>query len=144
MDIYKGENIKISLLARIHPTDRNIPDCKCILALSERHLFVIEDNYDGTYTDHYVIDVNYIDDIIMSEFDKDEKKPEPGSAADQRERADTELLRKHPLRRLYVNNGPKKYLEVIYNDDNFLKQHLYFDECDNLPKGFIKAFKTLK
>ena len=40
MDTYKGEKLLISMSARIHPADKNIPDCKCILALSDRHLFV--------------------------------------------------------------------------------------------------------
>ncbi len=62
MDTHKGEKLLISMSARIHPADNNIPDCKCILALSERHLSVIEDNYDGTYTYHYHISVRKIED----------------------------------------------------------------------------------
>ena len=63
LDTYKGEELLICMSARIHPADKTIPDCKCILGLSERHLFVIEDNYDGTYTDYYYINVRQIEDV---------------------------------------------------------------------------------
>lgn len=46
MDTYKTENVVSELTARIHPTDHNIPDCMCNLVLTERHLFVLEDNFE--------------------------------------------------------------------------------------------------
>ncbi len=123
MDTYKGEKLLISMSARIHPADKNIPDCKCILALSERHLFVIEDNYDGTYTDHYYINVRKIEDIRISVPDRTGKERDV-----------------YFLGRRFKVNKPDKYLEVIYKDDNFEKQHLFFDECDD-PKKFVNTFK---
>ena len=38
---------------------------------------------------------------------------------------------------------PDKYLEVIYKDDDFEIQHLFFDECDD-PKKFVNTFKKCK
>ncbi len=143
MDTYKGEEILSSMSARIHPADKIVPDCKCDLLLSESHLFVIEDNYDGTYTDHYVIDVKYIDDILVSDPNKTQKDPAPGSAADLRKQATEDLNRRSPWRRFYKNNSKNEFLEVIYNDDSFVRQHLFFDECDKQPAGFINEFKKI-
>ncbi len=123
MDTYKGEKLLISMSARIHPADKNIPDCKCILALSDRHLFVIEDNYDGTYTDHYYINVSKIEDILISIPDRIGKERDV-----------------YFLGRQFKVNKPDKYLEVIYKDEYFEKQHLFFDECVDAKK-FVNTFK---
>ncbi|MCR5799773.1 MAG: hypothetical protein K6G69_06835 [Lachnospiraceae bacterium] len=122
MDTYKTENVVEQITAKIHPSDKNIPDCRCYLVLTERHLFVMEDNYDGSFEEHYVIDIKFIDDITMS-------------------------TPSNPLAtsgRLNRFRRPKKFLEVIYNDDNYVKQHLFFDEWDKLPKGLISGFQKIK
>jgi hypothetical protein len=126
LDTYKGEKILICMSVRIHPADKNIPDCRCILALSERHLFIIEDNYDGTYTDHYYINVRQIEDVRISVPDNTEKTHDV-----------------YFLGRLFKVNKPDKFLEIIYKDAYFEKQHLFFDECDDSPKKFVKAFKKV-
>ena len=141
LDTYKSEKIEFCMSARIHPTDNSIPDCVCIIALSGQHLFVIEDNYDGTYTDHFIIERKHIDDVLISVPDKNEKKPEPGSAADLRKKKDFEsAVRKTPWLLLGFKR-PKEFIEVIYNDNDLVKQHLYLDECDRNMKEFVKAFK---
>jgi len=119
MDTYKTENVVAEITAKIHPADKNIPDCRCNLVLTERHLFVLEDNYGGTFEEHYVIDIRFIEDILVS----------------------TPFMSGGRFRRFA---RPKKYLEVIYNDDNYVKQHLFFDEWDKLPKGFISKVQKLK
>ena len=126
LDTYKGEKLLSCMSARIHPADKNIPDCKCILVLSERHLFVIEDNYDGTYTDHYNINIRQIEDVRISVPDKTEKTHDV-----------------YFLGRLFKVNKPDKYLEVIYKDENFEKQHLFFNEWDDFPGKFVNAFKKV-
>ena len=137
MNDYRKDNILISMHARIHPADKNIPDCICTLALSERHLYVVEDNYDGTYTEHYDIDVRYIEDMRISAPNKTEKEPAPGSAAAlNKEATDGVFI----LGRFFKAKGPKKYLEVIYKDDEFAVQHLFFDECDIKPQSFVDFF----
>ncbi len=138
MNDYMKDNILISIKARIHPVDKTIPDCICTLALSERHLYVVEDNYDGTYTEHYDIDVRYIEDIRISTPNMTEKEPEPGSAAALNKQTSEGLF---ILGRFFKSKGPKKYLEVIYKDDEFEIQHLFFDECDIKPQSFIEVFK---
>ena len=133
-----------SISARIHPTDKNLPDCMCILVLTERHLFIIEDNYDGTFTDHYVIGIKYIEDIIESAPDVNMEKPAPGSAADLSKGVDADIYRQKALGRLHRYKRSKKYLEIIYKDIYFERQHLFFDECDKPPKVFINAFQKYR
>ena len=153
MDTYKTENVVAEISAKIHPTDKNIPDCRCNLVLTERHLFVLEDNFDGSFEEHYVLDIKFIDDIVISKPYNTDNTPKPGSAAFYNREAPKHEQFYDPNSRSYpfAARGrrhrffrPKKFLEVIYNDDNYVKQHLYFDEWDKLPKGFICKFQKLK
>ena len=153
MDTYKTENVVAEITAKIHPADKNIPDCRCNLVLTERHLFVLEDNFNGTFEEHYVIDIMFIDDITVSTPFNTDSTPKAGSAAFyNREASKREQFRESgSVITPFTSGGrlrrfarPKKYLEVIYNDDNYVKQHLFFDEWDKLPKGFICRFQKLK
>ena len=153
MDTYKTENVVAEITAKIHPADKNIPDCRCNLVLTERHLFVLEDNFNGTFDEHYAIDIKFIDDITVSTPFNTDSTPKAGSAAFyNREASKREQFRESgSVITPFTSGGrfrrfarPKKYLEVIYNDDNYVKQHLFFDEWDKLPKGFICKFQKLK
>ena len=46
---YKGEKIAASLTARLIPPSMQYSDSFCQLILTVRHLYILEDNYDGTY-----------------------------------------------------------------------------------------------
>ncbi len=143
MKTYSNENVITVMSARIHPADKTVPDCKCVLTLTDRRLVVSEDNYDGTFTDHYDISIRSIEDIIESTPDENKKQPAPGSAADLTKGRDSEAYRQKAPGRLNRIKRPAKYLEIIYIDDDFIKQHLFFDECDKSPKQFIKEFRKI-
>ena len=144
MKLYNTEKVLDNISARIRPIDKNIPDCICMLVLTEEHFYVIEDNYDGSYTEHYVIDVSLIKDIRLGIPEKNESKPAPGSAADLEKGREARIFRLKAPGRLRGVAIPEKYLEIIYNDENNLKQHLYFDECDDQVKRFINSFKKIQ
>ena len=67
METYKSEEVIELLDARIHPTDNTVPECKCYIRLTANHVFISEDNFDGTYDDHYILDIAQIDEIKISE-----------------------------------------------------------------------------
>lgn len=48
------------------------------------------------------------------------------------------------LGRTVFGKPPKKYLEVVYNDDDLVIQHLFFDEYDKSPKDLIAKYEGLK
>ena len=142
MEMYKGETVRSSMSARIHPTDATIPDCICILLLTDSHLFIIEDNFDGSYTDHYVIKTGLIEDIRLSVPETNGDTPAAGSAADMRKGWNARIFRQRASGRLRSSAAPKKYLEVIYIDEDRVRQHLFFDECDERTKGFLNSFSS--
>ena len=53
MEKYKSEEVIESLTAKIYPTDKRVPECVCYIRLTSGHVFISEDNYDGTYEDTY-------------------------------------------------------------------------------------------
>ena len=42
MEMYKSEEVKEMITARIYPTDKRIPECRVIIKLTPRHLFISE------------------------------------------------------------------------------------------------------
>lgn len=62
---YRGEEVKAKLEGRICSYDKSVPDSVCAIYLTETHIFVSEDNYDGTYTDQYVFPLSSVTTVLM-------------------------------------------------------------------------------
>ncbi|MCR5355989.1 MAG: hypothetical protein K6E63_01155 [Lachnospiraceae bacterium] len=156
MEIYKSEEVIESLNARIHPTDKRVPECRCYIRLTPGHVFISEDNYDGTFEDHYILDVAQIDEIKISEpyktsvgytstsLDKNGgKKP-----ADRRTGRLSEMFsgreKRHGAFHPDKEAASRRFLEIIYRGNYEKTEHLYFDDCSGVPSGFINAFAKLK
>ena len=156
MDIYKSEEVIESLNAKIHPTDKRVPECRCYIRLTSGHVFISEDNYDGTYEDHYILDVAQIEEIKISEpyktaigyisasLDKntgekcvDSKMGRFGEKFSGSEKRHGAL---HPAKEA----ASRKFFEIIYRENYEKTEHLYFDECSGAPSKFIAAFAKLK
>ena len=60
---YRGEKIEAGLTARLIPPGAQYSDSFCWLILTERHLYILEDNYDGTYNELYAFFIERIQDM---------------------------------------------------------------------------------
>lgn len=60
IDKYHGEKVIAQLTARLVPPDDSYPDCMCEVLMTDRHLYVLEDNYDDTYQEHFAFTVGQI------------------------------------------------------------------------------------
>lgn len=49
---YRGGEVKAKLEGKICSYDKSVLDCLCAIYLIDNHIFVSEDNFDGTFTDH--------------------------------------------------------------------------------------------
>ena len=156
MEMYKSEEVKEMLTAKIYPTDKRIPECRVIIRLTPKHLFISEDNYDGTFEDHYVIDFAQIDEIKIdtpykTSIDYSSKSLDKRGAGESARWTDGLLggllafgrKGKNPGRREQEVTG-RKFLEIIYKENYEKTEHLYFDECNKSPEGLIRALKSLK
>ena len=57
MHLYRDEPVLGTLACRLVPPDKHYPDCQCKVILTELNLYVLEDNYDGTYIEHFTIPI---------------------------------------------------------------------------------------
>ncbi len=62
---YRGQKVEARLSAKLVPPDKNYPDCVCELVLAEQHLYILEDNFDGSYETHFEFVLKEIDDIFQ-------------------------------------------------------------------------------
>lgn len=57
---YNEFPVNESAQARLVPWGDEKPDCMCKLLFTELYLYVLEDNFNKTYTEHYAVPVNRI------------------------------------------------------------------------------------
>ena len=60
LNTYLDEPVLGKLTCRLVPPDNRYPDCVCTLMLTELRLYVIEDNYNGTDTEHFAIPIQRV------------------------------------------------------------------------------------
>lgn len=65
---YKGETVLTDMIARLIPPNNYYPDCMCFLLLTKYHLYVLEDNFDGTYMEHFVFPVLQIQKMEVQKY----------------------------------------------------------------------------
>lgn len=58
--LYHEKEVICSMECKLNSYDKNIPDCTCFIYLTDDRVYVTEDNYDGTYTDHYSIGLSSV------------------------------------------------------------------------------------
>lgn len=156
METYRGEEVKGSMTARLYPADNTVPECQCVLRITPMHLFVSEDNFDGTYEDHYILAHNMIEEIKVSApykksvTLKEDMNPDKGSFGSGKWAVTSVLERILRVNRGNVTNGSekgianKKLLEIVFLDDKFERQHIYFDEISKNSDTFIKLYNKAK
>ena len=156
MATYKDEEVLGTIEAQIHPMDNSVPDCRCVIRLTSMHVYVSEDNFDGTYTDHYVLDIGKIDEMLIdAPYATSAKLGETHGDGDGfgslKWSVSNSLIGKLLSRRkggtvnsTQGNKERRKYLKIVYRDATGKIEHLYFDECSKNPASFIKVFESMR
>ena len=156
MATYKDEEVLASIEAQIHPMDNSVPDCRCVIRLTSMHVYVSEDNFDGTFTDHYVLDNMKIDEILIdtpyaTSVKLSETHGESDGFGTLKWSVSNSLIGKLLSRRkggtinsTQGNKEARKYLKIVYHDETGKKENLYFDECSKNPASFIKVFESMR
>jgi hypothetical protein len=156
MATYKDEEVLTFIEAQIHPIDNSVPDCRCVIRLTSMHVYVSEDNFDGTFTDHYVFDNMKIDEILIdtpyaTSVKLSETHGESDGFGTLKWSVSNSLIGKLLSRRkggtvnsTQGNKEARKYLKIVYRDENGKIEHLYFDECSKNPASFIKVFESMR
>ena len=128
------------LSARIIPQKNSkIPDCMCFILLTADTLYVLEDNYDGTYTTHFEIPCGHIKRVEKYKITDEATTGGANSLATGLALAFGGLLSLSSQKTV-----KPKIFTIILHDRLDGQQHIHFNETEGNIKGFIKAFDKLK
>lgn len=144
---YRGQKIMDTFSGRMIPPNDNYPDCECLVMLTAQHLYVLEDNYDGTYETHFEFVLSEVDDVkIVQEKNDQYSGNQTVSAASV---VATGVI--CALAGLITVPGgnqkrtvKKKFFVINYHDVQGEKRNIYFEMDRAGGKGFVKTFHKLK
>lgn len=144
---YRGQKVMDTFCGRMIPPNDNYPDCECLVVLTTQHLYVLEDNYDGTYETHFEFVLSQIDDIkIVQEKNDQYSDHQAVSAASV---VVTEVV--CALAGLIAVPGgnqkravKKKFFVISYHDIQGEKRNIYFEMERSGAKGFVKTFHKMR
>lgn len=142
---YKGFQVLCHAQAKLVPWGDSKPDCVCELLLSELYLYVLEDNYNNTYTEHYVIPIKNLNYIGIT-FTVTRDKGVSSSAM-----LDAATLVIGAVSGTYVHNvsGTKPgkkvnyYLRIDYMSDEGKNETIFFENFDRQTEKMIEKLQEL-
>ena len=169
-EIYKDEKIVASVWARLHSP--LYPDNSCAVVLTEKHIFVLEDNYDGTYNEFYAFSIEDVEEVKISMplfKSMDLKSNTNRTISEIQDIAHNNIL--DDISDSLVQNGivtgpvidaftpvskerkggrkgsniKEKYLDICFLDMDGKKDHLFFNDAGLTDyKKIINAFNKVK
>ena len=148
---YKGQTCLTYSLVRLLPPNAEYPDCECFLFLTTKNLFVLEDNYDDTYTEQFAIPIKNILDMgfsshMIPDSDTPHQAKHPFGIT-------SSILTNGLLHKLLANktseptgvnskSTKEKYFRIYYLDNNDAKQEVFFTKWDLGIKKIRKHWKS--
>ena len=140
---YEGKEILSFITARLVPPYHNYPDAECSVIMTEDSFNVLEDNYDGTFTCHFMIPLKntmsvkkYTTEIQRNSVNNPYAIPQSSIAnVPFLRRTDSELDR----RNTYQMKFYKTYLEVYYVDKKGKVEVIFFENCNKI-RCMVNAF----
>ena len=161
MDTYLDEPVLAYLNGRLVPPDNRYPDCLCALILTEAHFYVAEDNYDGTYTNHFafpILDVQRIERWaqVLSKTGEETVAVEPKGwrrvlyrlngplARARRDLAGQRMAERNPMAgHSGSTKSAREYVRVRYHTDDGNESSLYFSEAGD-PRSLSRELEKFK
>ncbi len=144
---YRGQKIMNTFSGRLIPPNDNYPDCECLIVLTEQHLYVLEDNYDGTYETHFEFVLGEVDDVKIVQEKKDQYSGNQSVSAASV--VVTGVI--CALAGLIAVPGgnqkrtiKKKFFVISYHDVQGENRNIYFEMERAGGKGFVQTFHKLK
>ena len=136
---FKGRKILSQITARLVPPDHTYPDAVCILVMTESHFYVMEDNYDGTYTYHFELPLSKIISVNKYDSERPAVDKEDGYTPSQMTTAVMALAGVVVIPRRGKGEAKKQYLKVLYTNTDDELRAVFFEQCTNM-KGMVKAW----
>lgn len=137
---YIGEEVKAKLEGKICSYDKSVPDCLCAIYLTDNHIFVSEDNFDGTYEDHYVFPLSNVTDVLMEQPANVSGK---NSDAIRKSVFETSRAERSITTKLLDTFRKEKYFTIVSKDATGNTTKTYFILASGGESKFISEFKKL-
>ena len=129
---YNGFPVYEAARARLVPWGDEKPDCVCELLLTELYLYVLEDNFNKTYTEHYVVPVNRISFLGITTSVSSKKQGAEAAfhtAAAAAMGAVTGIY-VYDEKSMSGKRKVKYYLRIDYLSDQGRKDTIFFEDLD--------------
>lgn len=145
---YRGEKIIEGLTARMMPSNSGYPDCMCELFLTNQHLYVVEDNFDGTYENHFVFTLGVIKEIGMAKVEEDESLSYSEAQVSTKNFLIGSALGLLAGFVLIPGRGMKvggdTFFAITYLNEGGGIDKLFFKELQGSAKPIVKAFRKVR
>lgn len=139
---YKGQQIAAQLCARLEPPSDEYADCECMLVMTEQHLYILEDNYEGDYIIHFQFTLGEIDDIRITGEAKGIGKCRKVIVT-LLKAAGGNYVSAMTEEKESGSSGWKRF-EIHYHTVAGEHRWLYFTEYDVRARKFLQAFRKQK
>lgn len=140
---YHGFPVLCHAQAKLVPWGDSKPDCVCELLLTELYLYALEDNYNNTYTEHYIIPVKKLKYIGITSTVTREKNVESSAMLD------AATLVVGAVSGMYVHNVSgtkpgkkvKYYLRIDYMNDESKNETIFFENFNRQTEKMIEKLQ---
>ena len=152
-DLYHTEYVDLIYSAIAYPAERGVSDFNCRIALTNWHLYVTQELDSGRLADRYILDINDIEEVKISNPYMTSVDTDRCAASLEDRMKEDSTFRGGLFYRLFgiSFSGRKgsgkhtksrdKYLEIIFKGENGRREHLYFNQFDRSPTALIKKFE---
>lgn len=120
----------------------NYPDCQCIIVLTRHHLYVLENNFDGTYETHFEFVISEIDAVEEQTY-ADNSKVNIGMPSEDLMAVLSSILGIGIGIPGVSRVSKKRYMVIHYHNELGNKERIYFTEYSGV-RSFIKEFNKVQ
>ena len=143
---YNGFPVYEAARARLVPWGDEKPDCMCELLLTELYLYALEDNFNNTYTEQYVVPLNKITFLGITASvnrDRDTVSAAFNTAAAAVMGAVTGLY-VYDDKSMTGKRKAKYYLRIDYQDDQGKRDIIFFEDLDPKVDKLIEYWNKMQ
>lgn len=147
MKEYKGETVLEQIVARLVPPNKDYEDCMCDIILTKRHLYVLEDNYDGTYEIHFSFPITQIESVkTVVEKNSTECEVNYGPVITELIKAILSFIAGFILLPQGNKNAmqEKEFFKITYLDEMGKREAVYFTDLQSGTRVIRNEFEKLK
>lgn len=140
---FDGSKILNQITAKLVPPDHSYPDSLCKVIMTKAFLYVLEDNYDGTFNIHFKIPLEKIVSVEKYNTERGNGVNEGRTYAPSKSTISFLAifgLIYIPLSGKKNENANQIFLKVFYKNESGEMCTVFFENCSSI-KNMVRAFR---